>query len=104
MSIFGSDNSTILSLEATIGKQSAHFAVDLVLMLINFFYVVIYLLKNRCPFSSFNLDYTVSNRQLKTMLINLLGDEICFSYPKDRQKSQMFFSAKIQTTDIAETL
>ena len=36
------------------------------------------------------------------MLIDHYGDETCFSYPKDRQKSQMLFSAK--KVDIAETL
>ena len=38
------------------------------------------------------------------MLINRLGEEICFSYPKDSSKSQMFFSTKIRAPDIAETL
>ena len=38
------------------------------------------------------------------MLIDCFGDELCFSYPKDRRKSQMIFSKKIQSVDIAETL
>lgn len=38
------------------------------------------------------------------MLTEQLGDEICFTYPKDRQKSQMLLSTKIKTADIAETL
>ena len=38
------------------------------------------------------------------MLIDHYGDEICFSYPKGRQKAQMFFSAKVKSVDIAETL
>ena len=38
------------------------------------------------------------------MLINRLAEEICFSYPKDSSKSQMFFSTKIRATDIAEIL
>ena len=37
-------------------------------------------------------------------LIDKFGDNICFTYPKDRKKSQMFFSANIRSTDIAETL
>ena len=38
------------------------------------------------------------------MLIDHCGDEICFSYPKDCQKSQMFLAAKVKSVDIAETL
>ena len=36
-------------------------------------------------------DCQVSNRQLKEMLISEFGQDICFSYPRDKQKSQMFF-------------
>ena len=35
---------------------------------------------------------------------NDFGDEISFTYPKDCRKSQMYFSTKIKTTDIVETL
>ena len=38
------------------------------------------------------------------MLIDQFGEEICFTYPKDFRKSQMLFSTKIKTADIAETL
>ena len=38
------------------------------------------------------------------MLISHFGDSICFTYPKDRKQSQMFFSANIKSVDIAETL
>ena len=38
------------------------------------------------------------------MLIEQFGDEICFTHPKDRFKSQIFFSTKIKTTNIAEPL
>ena len=38
------------------------------------------------------------------MLIDHFDDKICFTYPKDRQKSQMFFSADIKSEDVAETL
>ena len=38
------------------------------------------------------------------MIIDLFGDSICFSYSRDLKKSQMFFSSKIKTNDIAKTL
>ena len=47
---------------------------------------------------------SASNCCLKTMLIDHYGDEIYFSYRKNCQKSQMFFSAKIKLVHIAETL
>ena len=39
-------------------------------------------------------NYQVTNRKLKKMLINHFGQKICFTYPRDRQKSQTFFSSK----------
>ena len=47
---------------------------------------------------------SVNNRLIKDMIIDLLGDSICFSYPRVRKKSQMFFSSKIKTIDIGESL
>ena len=38
------------------------------------------------------------------MLIDFFGEEICFTYPKDRKKSQMFFSTNVTTGDVIETL
>ena len=38
------------------------------------------------------------------MLINEFGDNIRFSYQRDRKKSQMIFSYKIQSSDAIETL
>ena len=38
------------------------------------------------------------------MLINQFGEEICFTHPRDRTKSQMFFSTKICPADVIETL
>ena len=39
-------------------------------------------------------NYQIANRKLKRMLINHFGEETCFTYPRDRQKSQMFFVPK----------
>ena len=35
-------------------------------------------------------DINFGNRQIKNLLINYFGAGICFTYPKDRKKSQMF--------------
>ena len=50
------------------------------------------------------LESMLSNRQVKRMLINHFGDTICFTYPKEVRKSQMFFSSKICSVDTVETL
>ena len=49
-------------------------------------------------------DCQVSNQQLKKMLISEFGQDICFSYPRDKQKSQMFFSSNVSPKDLVETL
>ena len=49
-------------------------------------------------------DRQVSNRQLKKMLISEIGQDICFSYPRDKQKSQMFSSSNVSSKDLVETL
>ena len=38
------------------------------------------------------------------MLTDHYGDEICLSYPKNRKKSQVFFSTKVKSVDIAQKL
>ena len=38
------------------------------------------------------------------MLIDHYGDTICFTYPKDRRKSQMFYSVDIKCADVAESI
>ena len=50
------------------------------------------------------LEYTLSNKRLKEMIINEFGDSVCFSYPRDRKKSQIFFSSSIHSEDLAETI
>ena len=49
-------------------------------------------------------NYQVTNtyRKLKKMLINHFEEEICFTYPRDKQKSQI--SSKITSTDVVEML
>ena len=46
----------------------------------------------------------VTNRSLKKMLIKRFADTICFTYPRNRRQSQMFFSAEIAPSDVVETL
>ena len=48
--------------------------------------------------------YAISNRKVKQLLINHFGEEICFTYPKDRTKSRMFFSTEICRAEPIETL
>ena len=48
--------------------------------------------------------YAVSNRKVKQMLIAHFGEDICFTYPKEKRKSQLFFSTKIASADLVETL
>ena len=38
------------------------------------------------------------------MVIKHFGEEICFTYPKEKNKSQMFFSTKICSATLIETL
>ena len=52
----------------------------------------------------FYLAHLLTNRKLKSMLIDYYGDEICFRYPKDAKKSQVFFSTRVKFEVIAETL
>ena len=46
--------------------------------------------------------YAISSHKGK--LINHFREEICFTYPKGRTKSQMFFSSKICPAELIETL
>ena len=38
------------------------------------------------------------------MLIDCFGEDIHFTYPKDRKKPQMFFSSQVSSEDVVETL
>ena len=55
-------------------------------------------------FHAKEIDISLCNRRVKNMLIKQFSDGICFSYPKDRNKSQMAFSSKIHAVDIADTI
>ena len=46
----------------------------------------------------------LNNKQAKQLLIEFYGEDICFTYPKDKSKPQMFFSSSIRQADIVETL
>lgn len=49
-------------------------------------------------------DKHVSNRKIKGLLIDEFGDDISFTYAKDRTLSQMVFSNKIKAADMAEEI
>ena len=48
--------------------------------------------------------YTVNNRKVKQMLIAHFGEEICFIYPRDKSKPQMFYSTNICPANLVETI
>ena len=43
-----------------------------------------------------------TNRDVKNLLIKLFGEDVCIIYPKDRSKSEMFFSRSVTTEDLWE--
>ena len=49
-------------------------------------------------------EFQVTNRKVKQTLIAHFGENICFTYPRDNNKSQMFFLAELRSTDIVESL
>ena len=50
------------------------------------------------------LDYELSNKKLKNQIVERFGDEVCFSYPRDKRKSALFFANSIETSEIVNTL
>ena len=46
----------------------------------------------------------VDNRKIKEVLLAHFGDSICFTYPRDKAQSQMFYSCNIAAHDIAEVV
>lgn len=46
----------------------------------------------------------ITNRKVKNLLIRHFREEVCFMYPKDKAKSQLFFSNSLQTDDLVENL
>ena len=49
-------------------------------------------------------EYTVNNRKVKRMLIAHFGEEICFTYPRDKSKPEMFYLTNISPADLVETI
>ena len=49
-------------------------------------------------------EFQVTNRKVKQTLLDHFGENICFTYPRDKRKSQMFFLAELRSTDIVESL
>ena len=44
----------------------------------------------------------LNNKQVKRLLIEHYGNDICFTYPKDQKQSQIFFSSHICPADVVE--
>ena len=49
-------------------------------------------------------DFLIENRKVKELLIEKYGEDICFTYPRDRTKSQMFYSRLIPSESFVETI
>ena len=54
--------------------------------------------------SKLGVEIIVTNRRLKSLLIDKYGDTVCFTYSRKKQDCQMFFSSNIKTTYMAEQL
>ena len=57
-----------------------------------------------CNFLNEKLNQNINNRQVKSLLIDHYGENICFTYPIDRKKSQLFFSTALRQVDVVESL
>ena len=44
------------------------------------------------------------NRQIKNLLINYLGEGMCFTYTSNRKKNHQFFSTNVRAGEIDESL
>ena len=49
-------------------------------------------------------DFLIENRKVKELLIEKYEEDICFTYPRDRTKSQMFYSRLISSESFVETI
>ena len=49
-------------------------------------------------------DFLIKNRKVKELLIEKYGEDICFTYPRDRAESQMFYSRLIHSESFVETI
>ena len=50
------------------------------------------------------LNYKIQNRQVRSLLIDYYGENSCFTHPRNRKKSQIFFSTSICQVDVVESL
>ena len=55
-------------------------------------------------FERSGVNATISNRQLKQLLIKKFGDKICFSYSYQKSESQMFFSTEIRSGEFVKEI
>ena len=62
-----------------------------------------YLMKSLLPVS-FILRLRTDKKKHHKLLIKCFGETICFTYPKDKSKSQMFFSSDITIADVVKTI
>ena len=49
-------------------------------------------------------DFLIENGKVKKLLIEKYGEDISFTYPRDRTKSQMFYSRLIPSESFVETI
>ena len=49
-------------------------------------------------------DFLIKNRKAKELLVEKYGEDICFTYPRDRMESQMFYSRLIPSESFVETI
>ena len=57
-----------------------------------------------CIFLLLPLANHVTNRMVKSLLINHFDDQLAFMYPRDKRKSQMFYLSSVRTADAIETI
>ena len=91
-----------LKIECADDKNKLVFKTNYLYLYLYISYILLYISLLISRF--FYLAHLLTNCILKSMLIDYYGDEICFTYPKDAKKSQMFFSTRVKSEDIAETL
>ena len=54
--------------------------------------------------ASLNTEFLIENREVKELLIEKNGGNVCFTYPRDRVKSEIFYSRLIPSETIVETI
>ena len=51
-----------------------------------------------------SVDFLIKNRKVKQLLIEKYGNDICFTYPRDRTKSQIFYFRLTPSESFLETI